>query len=272
MTPSDAPLVFAVVQMNSTTVLEDNLTQAVDFIGEAAAGGADIVALPENFSLMPDTDRQRQDAAQRAGEVEALLSAAARDQDVVIIGGSTPFPAEDGRVTNTCLVFDRSGKRIGRYDKMHLFDVSVSPQESYRESAYIAPGDRPLAVTVDDLTIGITICYDLRFPELYRALGVLGAEIFSVPSAFTVPTGRAHWHTLLRARAVENLAWVLAPAQVGTHPGGRETFGHSLIIDPWGSVLAENADGPGVILARVDRNWAREKRRHFPVLEHKVLK
>ncbi len=271
-TSSEAALTLAAVQMNSTSVLEENLATARAFIDAACAGGADIIALPENFSLMPETREQRQDAANRVSEVETMLSAAAREKSVVIIGGSTPLPAPDGRVTNTCLVFDQSGQRIGRYDKIHLFDVSVSSSESYRESRYIAPGETPLVLSAYGLTMGITICYDMRFPELYRQLAKAGAELFSVPSAFTVPTGHAHWHTLLRARAIENLAWVIAPAQVGAHPGGRETYGHSLIIDPWGEILAECDGGPDVIFARLDRDSASQRRRQFPVLAHRVLK
>ena len=175
-------------------------------------------------------------------------------------------------MTNTCLVFDQSGHQIGRYDKIHLFDVSVSSSESYCESRHIAPGKTPLALSVLDLMMGITICYDMRFPELYRRLAEAGAELFSVPSAFTVPTGQAHWHTLLRARAIENLAWVIAPAQVGEHPNGRRTFGHSLIINPWGEIVAERTGGPGVIFARLDRADAAQRRRQFPALEHRVLK
>ena len=267
----DSTWVLAAVQMNSTDVLDDNLTAARGFIQEAADRGADVVVLPENFSLMPENGAQRQDAARRASEVEAFLAGLAEEQRIILIGGSTPFPADDGRVTNTCLVFDRSGQRIGRYDKIHLFDVDVSEQESYRESKYIAPGDTPLAVTTEGTTFGITICYDMRFPELYRQLGAAGVEIFSIPSAFTVPTGRAHWHTLLRARAIENLAWVIAPAQVGSHPRNRQTFGHSLIVNPWGEVLAERPDGAGVITASIDRGDAQRRRRHFPALSHKKI-
>jgi len=269
---SEHPLTLAAVQMNSTSVLEENLVSARAFIDEACAGGADIIALPENFSLMSETREQRQDAADRVSEVEAMLSAAAHENGVVIIGGSTPLPAPDGRVTNTCLVFDESGQRIGRYDKIHLFDVSVSSAESYCESRHIAPGESPLALSALGLMMGITICYDMRFPELYRQLAEAGAELFSVPSAFTVPTGRAHWHTLLRARAIENLAWVIAPAQVGEHPSGRRTFGHSLIVDPWGEIVAERAAGPGVIFARLNRDNAAQRRRQFPALAHRVLK
>ena len=220
---------------------------------------------------MSETKHQRHDAAERMNDVEAMLSAAARDNGVVIIGGSTPLPAPDGRVTNTCLVFDDHGRRIGRYDKIHLFDVSVSSSESYSESRHIAPGSEPLAVDALGLTLGITICYDLRFPELYRRLAGAGAELFTIPSAFTVPTGQAHWHTLLRARAIENLAWVVAPAQVGEHTSGRQTFGHSLIIDPWGAIVAECAGGPGVIFAQLDRDNAAQRRQQFPALAHRVL-
>ena len=269
---SEQSLTLAAVQMNSTSVLEENLVSARAFIDEARAGGADIIALPENFSLMSETKEQRQNVAERASEVEAMLSAAAQENGAVIIGGSTPLPAPDGRVTNTCLVFDQSGHRIGRYDKIHLFDVSVSSSESYCESRHIAPGETPLALSALDLMMGITICYDMRFPELYRRLAEAGAELFSVPSAFTVPTGQAHWHTLLRARAIENLAWVIAPAQVGEHPNGRRTFGHSLIINPWGEIVAERAGRPGVIFARLDRADAAQRRRQFPALEHRVLK
>ena len=269
---SEQSLTLAAVQMNSTSVLEENLVSARAFIDEARAGGADIIALPENFSLMSETKEQRQNVAERASEVEAMLSAAAQENGAVIIGGSTPLPAPDGRVTNTCLVFDQSGHRIGRYDKIHLFDVSVSSSESYCESRHIAPGETPLALSALELMMGITICYDMRFPELYRRLAEAGAELFSVPSAFTVSTGQAHWHTLLRARAIENLAWVIAPAQVGEHPNGRRTFGHSLIINPWGEIVAERASGPGVIFARLDRADAAQRRRQFPALEHRVLK
>ena len=264
-------LTLAAVQMTSTSVLEENLETARAFIDQASAGGADIIALPENFSLMSETKHQRHDAAERVNDVEAMLSAAARDNNAVIIGGSTPLPAPDGRVTNTCLVFDDQGRRIGRYDKIHLFDVSVSSSESYSESRHISPGTEPLAVDALGLTLGITICYDLRFPELYRRLAATGAELFTIPSAFTVPTGRAHWHTLLRARAIENLAWVVAPAQVGEHTSGRQTFGHSLIIDPWGAIVAECAGGPGVIFARLDRDNVAQRRQQFPALAHRVL-
>ena len=269
---SEQSLTLAAVQMNSTSVLEENLASARAFIDEAGAGGADIIALPENFSLMSETKEQRRDVAERVSEVEAMLGAAAQENGAVIIGGSTPLPAPDGRVTNTSLVFDRSGQQIGRYDKIHLFDVSVSSSESYCESRHIAPGETPLALSALGLVMGITICYDMRFPELYRRLAEAGAELFSVPSAFTVPTGQAHWHTLLRARAIENLAWVIAPAQVGEHSSGRRTFGHSLIINPWGEIVAERASGPGVIFACLDRADAAQRRRQFPALEHRVLK
>ncbi len=271
MSKEASTIVLAAVQMTSTEVLEDNLTEAVRFINDAAAQGADVVALPENFSLMPENDEQRQEAARRVGEIETLLADTAARCGVILIAGSTPFPADDGRVTNSCLVFGRDGQRLGRYDKIHLFDVNVSADESYRESAYIAPGSTPLAVSVEGLTLGITICYDMRFPELYRQLSESGATIFSVPSAFTVPTGRAHWHTLLRARAIENLAWVIAPAQVGAHPKGRQTYGHSLIVDPWGEIIGERDEAPGVLLASIEPATLLRIRDRFPALSHRRL-
>lgn len=271
MKPLGPDLTLAAVQMNSGDRLENNLASAAQLIQMAAEGGADIVVLPENFSLMPTTTAQRHQAAARAGEVQEFLSSSARDSGVCLVAGSTPFPAADGRVTNTCLAFNRTGSLLGRYDKIHLFDVNVAPGESYQESSYIMPGSEPVNVTVAGVTIGLTICYDLRFPELYRALGAQGAEMFTVPSAFTVATGTAHWHSLLRARAIENLAWVIAPAQVGSHPGGRATFGHSLIIDPWGEVLAEAASEPGVIVAPMERAKGARRRRTFPVLRHRRL-
>ena len=271
MTDSHSSLVLAAVQMNSHEILDDNLETARDLIIEAAARGADVIGLPENFSLMAETNEQRQDAARRVAEVEAFLSEMAKAQGVVIIGGSTPFPATDGLVTNSCLMFDRAGRRLCRYDKIHLFDVEVSEEEAYRESSYIASGEDLVTTTVEEMMFGLTICYDMRFPELYRALSQRGAEIFSIPSAFTVPTGRAHWHTLLRARAIENLAWVIAPAQVGRHPHGRETYGHSLIVGPWGELIGERSDSPGVVLATINRDAAKQKRARFPSLTHRRL-
>ena len=164
------------------------------------------------------------------------------------------------------------GEFLARYDKIHLFDVDVGGGESYQESARTTAGSQPVLVSVPNTQVGLTICYDMRFPELYRTLSERGAEVFTVPSAFTVPTGRAHWHVLLRCRAIENLAWIIAPAQVGCHPGGRETFGHSLIIDPWGEVVAEQTEPtPQVVLADIDLQSVRDKRRHFPVLTHRRL-
>ena len=265
-------LTLAAVQMTSTSALEENLETARAFIDQASAGGADIIALPENFSLMSETKHQRHDAAERVNDVEVMLSAAARDNNAVIIGGSTPLPAPDGRVTNTCLVFDDQGRRIGRYDKIHLFDVSVSSSESYSESRHIAPGREPLAVDALGLTLGITICYDLRFPELYRRLAVAGAELFTIPSAFTVPTGRAHWHTLLRARAIENGAWILAPAQTGLHKAtqgkARQTFGHGYAVAPWGDVIADCGTQPGVTFFDLDMALVDTARQKVPSLTH----
>ena len=169
-------------------------------------------------------------------------------------------------------MYGADGDCLARYDKIHLFDVDVGEGESYQESARTTAGSQPVLVPLDDTQVGLTICYDMRFPELFRTLSERGVEVFTVPSAFTVPTGQAHWHVLLRCRAIENLAWIIAPAQVGRHPGGRETFGHSLIIDPWGEVVAEQTEPtPRVVLADIDFQSVRHQRHRFPVLTHRRL-
>jgi len=185
-----------------------------------------------------------------------------------VVGGSVPLECADpGRVLNTTLVFDDSGRRVARYDKIHLFGFE-SGKERYRESTTIVPGDQPVAIDTPFGRLGLSICYDVRFPELYRALA---ADIIVVPSAFTATTGRAHWELLLRARAVENLAWVLAAAQGGVHENGRETFGHSMVIDPWGKVLACQASGEGVVIAEIDPAYQAKVRASLPALDHRVM-
>lgn len=272
MKKNKSTLIVAALQMNSKSRLKDNLILAESLISESSEKEARAVFLPENFSVMPQTRFDRQEVADKYLEIQSWLSGVAKKFDVAIIAGSTPIPADDGRVTNTCLIFDTKGEQIGRYDKMHLFDVEISHQEAYCESGYTSPGSTPVIVEIEGWSIGVTICYDIRFPELYRFLSKQGVDVFSIPSAFTVPTGEAHWHMLTRTRAIENLAWVVAPAQVGIHPGGRETFGHSLIVDPWGSILVEQENGSGAIIAKLDRKYLNMKRNHFPVLEHRRIK
>lgn len=256
--------------MNSHEILDDNLETARGLIIEAAARGADVIGLPENFSLMAETNEQRQDAARRVAEVEAFLSEMAKAQGVVIIGGSTPFPATDGLVTNSCLMFDRAGRRLCRYDKIHLFDVEVDGKK-YHESQAYSPGKNPKMVPTPWFRIGLSICYDLRFPELYRSSELKDVELISVPSAFTKETGEAHWLTLLRSRAIENLAFIVAANQWGKHYGARETFGNSVIIDPWGRIMDIKEEGEGLVTADIDIQELKSIRRKFPALNHREI-
>ena len=262
----------AALQMNSGDVMDENLAVADGLIGQAVEFGAELVVLPENFSLMTGDHEGRLVAAQRGREVRRFLSKLAKKHCISLVGGSIPLESKNGKVTNSCLMYGADGDCLARYDKIHLFDVDVGGGESYQESARTTAGSQPVLVPLDDTQVGLTICYDMRFPELFRTLSERGAEVFTVPSAFTVPTGQAHWHVLLRCRAIENLAWVIAPAQVGCHPGGRETFGHSLIIDPWGEVVVEHTESnPRVVLADIDLQSVRDQRRRFPVLTHRRL-
>jgi deaminated glutathione amidase len=235
-----------------------------------------VAVLPENFSIMARSDAERHAVAERDGDgpIQQWLALTARELGLWIVGGTTPLllPNEP-RMATSCLVYNAAGERVARYDKIHLFDVALpNKDESYHESAHFAPGHTPVLVDTPAGKLGLSVCYDMRFPELYRQLGVSGADWFTVPSAFTVPTGHAHWHTLLRARAIENLCHVVAAAQGGHHANGRATYGHSLIVHYWGEVLAELPAGEGVISADINLETQREARRKFPALAHRVLK
>lgn len=265
----------AVVQMNSGAELGANLAQAQGLLEQAAGEGAVLAALPENFAFMGAKERDKLSLAEAdgAGAIQDWLAATAARLKLWIVAGSLPIAAPDGRVYAACCVYGADGRRVARYDKIHLFDVDVGNGEVYRESNSIAPGAvAPVAVDTPLGRLGLSICYDLRFPELYRALVAEGCTLFCVPAAFTARTGAVHWHTLLKARAVENLGYVLAPGQCGTHPGGRGTYGHSLILDPWGETLAEVlADAPGYALAEVDREHLQAVRARFPALSHRRM-
>ena len=261
---------IAAIQMNSGSIIPENLTIASKHIADAARNGADLVVLPENFSLMARNHSERLGAAKLEADVRAFMSKMARQHQIVLVGGSVPLLAGENKVTNTCLVYDRHGVDVGRYDKIHLFDVKLPNGETYYESKYIAAGAKPVIVDILSTCIGVTICYDIRFPELYRDLTRRGAEILTIPSAFAVSTGDAHWEALLRARAIENLCWVVAAAQTGTHPG-RQTWGHSAIISPWGEILAEKAKEPGFIIVEVELQELRDLRARFPSLDHRRL-
>ncbi len=260
---------IAAVQMVSAPELAANLEAAARLIGEAAAVGAKLVALPENFYLIgrQDTDKVRLREQDGEGPIQNCLAEAARRHRVWVVGGTTPLVCDDPqRIRSACLVFDAEGRRVARYDKSHLFRVAVG-DERHDETRTLQPGAEGIALDSPFGRLALSICYDVRFPEMYRALGTF--DIAFVPSAFTVPTGSAHWETLLRARAIENLAYVVAPAQGGRHPSGRRTYGHTMIVDPWGKVLAERAEGEGVVIAEVDRRRIEDVRRQLPALDNR---
>jgi len=267
----------AAIQMNSGPDLGANLELADRLLGEAAADGCVLAVLPENFALMPEQGKDKARHAEEPGDgpIQAFLSGAAANHGLCIVGGSMPLVSPgiaDDRVYGACPVYDNKGKLQTLYRKIHLFDVDlVEKQESYRESDSMYPGDEPIVVDTPVGRIGLTICYDLRFPEMFRQLVDDGATVFTVPAAFTVTTGKAHWHTLLRARAIENLAYVIAPGQYGLHPDDRSTFGHSLICDPWGRVLAEQAEGNCVVAADIDPELPARLRSEFPALANRRL-
>jgi len=265
----------AAIQMNSGADVAANLAQADRLLGDAAADGCELVVLPENFALMPERGRDKARHAEQAGvgPIQEFLGDAAQRYNMWIVGGSIPLASpEPERVYGACAVFDKTGKNRSIYRKIHLFDVDLPDgEQSYRESHSMFPGDEASVVETPVGTLGLTICYDIRFPELYRSLLDAGASLFSVPAAFTVLTGKAHWHTLLRSRAIENLAYVIAAGQYGDHPDHRSTYGHSLIVDPWGRILAEQPDGDGHVAADIDPVKLQKLRSEFPVLGNRRL-
>lgn len=272
----NAPL-LAALQLSSGDDLAHNLATAGRLLEQAAAGGAVLATLPENFAFMGAREADKLAHAENPGQgpIQDFLAAAAQRLGLWIVAGSVPLavPGDARRVYAASLVYNAHGACVARYDKIHLFDVDV-PREGgaqrYRESNSIAPGQwEPVVVDTPAGRLGLSVCYDLRFPELYRALVAQGAELFCVPAAFTAKTGEAHWEILLRARAVENQCYVLAPGQCGTHPGSRGTWGHSMIVGPWGEVLACAQDGEAVVLAQADRARQATLRESFPVLSHR---
>lgn len=265
----------AALQMTSGPDVAANLAAAEALLSRAAAAGAKLAALPENFAFLglKDTDKLRIAELEGDGPIQACMARAAKRLGLWIVAGTVPLRLEaEARVAAASIVFDDAGHAVARYDKVHLFDVDIPGRdEAYRESASIAPGSVPIVVDTPVGRLGLSVCYDVRFPELFRALSAAGAEVLSVPSAFTAPTGRAHWETLLRARAIENLCYVVAPAQSGIHPNGRETYGDSLIADYWGRVLARRPRGRGIIVCDLDRDRQAEARAAFPALRHRVM-
>ena len=266
---------IAAIQMTSGADVGGNLEQAQPLLEEAARRGAQLAVLPENFAFMGlrDADKRAVAEAEGSGPIQDFLATTAKRLQMWIVGGTIPLRAgEDGRVAAASVVYDAQGNRVARYDKIHLFDVDIPGRaERYRESAHVAPGSQAVVVDTPVGRLGLSVCYDVRFPELFRRLSAAGAQILTVPSAFTGPTGRAHWETLMCARAIENLCYVVAPAQSGFHPNGRETYGDSLIVDYWGRVLQRLPRGRGCIVAQLDLEREAEVRQNFPALEHRVL-
>ena len=264
-------MLIAALQMVSTPDVGRNLDRAEALIAEAAGAGARLVALPEYFCLMGHTDQDKVALAEAPGDgpIQAALATAARRHGVWVIGGTLPLRAGvPGRVLNSCHAYGPDGSLVARYDKMHLFRYD-NGRERYDEGQVLDAGQQPVAFEAEGLRVGLSICYDLRFPELYRALTVPPCDLLAVPAAFTHTTGRAHWELLLRARAVENQCYVIAPAQGGLHENGRRTFGHSLIADPWGEVLALREEGEGVVVAPLSCDRIQSVRAQLPALSHR---
>lgn len=268
----------AIIQMVSTDDVDANLSQAAELIAAAAGQGAEFALLPEYFPLISDDEEAKLGIGEAPGQgpIQEFLSGQAKQHQLWLMAGTFSLHgAAAGRVHNSCLLFNPEGARVQRYDKIHLFDAQVGSRaedkEVYNESATIAPG-KEVAVAETPLgNFGMTVCYDLRFPELYRALTQRGAELITVPSAFTYATGKRHWEVLLRARAVENLCYVLAANQGGQNTAKRRTWGHSMIVDPWGEILCGLEAGPGVACAELDLARVRDLRHSFPALRHRVL-
>jgi deaminated glutathione amidase len=265
----------AAIQMNSSHVVADNLAMAGELLREAQEQGAQVACLPENFSFLglKDADKLQVAEADGEGAVQQFLSDTARKLKMWILGGTIVIRTDNPRrAANASLLIDARGERVARYDKIHLFDVTIPGRnEQYRESSHVLPGRELVVADTPIGKLGLSVCYDMRFPELYRELVLQGAEWLAMPAAFTVPTGRAHWETLLRARAIENLCYVVAPAQAGLHSSGRETYGDSLIVDYWGQVLSRLARGTGVITAEIDLAAQAESRARFPALDNRRL-
>ena len=270
-TASSSPWRVAAVQMVSSTSVDDNLDTAARLIGEAAAAGARLVALPEYFCLLGrrDTDKLGIREEDGDGPIQRFLAQTAEEHGVWLLGGTVPLRAHSAtKVRNTSLLYAPDGSRVARYDKIHLFGFQRGT-ERFDESASIEAGRTPTVADIDGRRVGLSVCYDLRFPELYRVLAPV--DLILVPSAFTYTTGQAHWELLLRARAIENQCYVLAPAQGGQHENGRRTWGHTMLVDPWGGIVNSLDEGEGVVTGDVDPARLSTVRTDLPALSHRVI-
>jgi predicted amidohydrolase len=264
-------LSVACIQLNSGSNIEANIRQIEHQVGDAARKGAKLITLPENCFLMEEPGQGSARTLYTADDHPGIQAASnmARAHKVWLLVGSLAIKTDDsGKTVNRSLLFDDQGQQVAHYDKIHLFDVTLPTGEVYAESSRFLPGGQSALADTPWGKIGMTVCYDVRFPHLYRQLAQAGADIIVVPAAFTSVTGEAHWHILLRSRAIENGCFVIAPAQTGTHPGGRKTYGHSLIIDPWGTVLADAGSSEGMVMAELDLSQVAAVRSRIPSLQH----
>lgn len=263
----------AAIQMTSLPDLEKNLVEAEELIEIAVRRGAELVSLPENFSFLGTEEDKLAQADAIAHKSEKFLKTMAQRFQVTILGGGFPVPVNSNKVYNTALLIDPSGTELARYQKVHLFDVNLPDGITYQESSTVQPGSQlPTIYQSEQLgNLGLSVCYDVRFPELYRHLAHKGADIIFVPAAFTAYTGKDHWQVLLQARAIENTCYVIAPAQTGIHYAMRQTHGHAMIIDPWGAILADAGDKPGVAIAEINPARLEQVRRQMPCLQHRVF-
>ena len=260
----------ACIQLRSSDDVAENIRVTSTLVREAAAGGARFIATPENTNIMAQDGRAKMAATFVEAQDPSLPAFAelAKDLHVWLLIGSLHIKVSETKTANRSYLFAPDGSIAARYTKIHLFDVTLASGESYRESSTVEGGHEAVVADTQFGAIGLSVCYDLRFPQLYRLLAKKGAFAFTIPSSFTVPTGTAHWHVLLRARAIENGAFVIAPAQGGTHANGRKTYGHSLIVSPWGEILAEAGTDPSVIFADIDPSLSKQAREKVPSLEH----
>ena len=266
---------IAAVQMASGPNVNANLTEAGRLIAMAADAGARMVVLPENFAIMGMSEIDKVNIREQDGQgaIQDFLSEQSVKHGVWLVGGTVPLVSGDSnKVRGACLLFNDKGERVSRYDKIHLFDVHLPESgENYNESETIEKGDEVVVVDTPFGRLGLAVCYDLRFPELFRKMVDMGVQIVALPSAFTAMTGRAHWEVLLRARALENLCYLVASAQGGYHVNGRETYGDSMIVNPWGVVVDRLTSGSGIVIAEIDLEYLESTRRNFPVLEHRKI-
>lgn len=263
----------AAIQMNSSPDLDKNLIQAEDLIDLAVRQGAELVCLPENFSFLGEETAKMQQAEAIAQRSEKFLRTMAQRYQVTLLGGGFPIPSGNGKVYNTALLIAPSGEELARYEKVHLFDVNLPDGNTYQESKTVLAGAQlpPIYPSKELGQLGLSVCYDVRFPELYRYLAQMGADVLFIPAAFTAYTGKDHWQVLLQARAIENTCYVIAPAQTGKHYALRQSHGHAVVIDPWGTILADAGDKPGVAIASINPSRLEQVRRQMPSLQHRVF-